>query len=129
MTKESLIKALSGLKVQTGSLCCLGCGHEHNCSIRGCAILREALEQLTHADYKWIGVEDRLPEDPDTNVLVIASGKPRENISLENAYELASYSQDDGWVLEMYPEFEDVKVTHWMPLPESPEGENTNERT
>lgn len=86
------------------------------------AVAMKALEKQINHSNEWISVEDRLPEDPDTNVLVIASGKPRENISLENAYELASYSQDDGWILEMYPEFEDVKVTHWMPLPDPPEG-------
>lgn len=41
-----LIQALNRLKVQTGSLACLGCGYEHNCSTKGCRILREAVEQL-----------------------------------------------------------------------------------
>ena len=31
MKTDELIKALGRLKVQTGSLACLGCGHEHNC--------------------------------------------------------------------------------------------------
>lgn len=46
MTNEELIQALDCLKVQTGSLVCLGCGYEHNCSTKGCRILREAVEQL-----------------------------------------------------------------------------------
>ena len=25
---------------------CLGCGHEHNCDIHGCAIIREAAERI-----------------------------------------------------------------------------------
>ena len=41
-----LIQALNRLKVQTGSLACLGCGYEHNCSTKDCRILREAVEQL-----------------------------------------------------------------------------------
>ena len=41
-----LIQALNRLKVQTGSLTCLGCGYEHNCTTKGCRILREAVEQL-----------------------------------------------------------------------------------
>lgn len=41
-----LIQALNRLKVQTGSLPCLGCGYEHNCSTKGCRILREAAERL-----------------------------------------------------------------------------------
>ena len=41
MTISELIKALRRLKVQ-----CLGCGHEHNCGIHGCAIIREAVHRL-----------------------------------------------------------------------------------
>lgn len=46
MTISDLIKALQRLKVETGSIACLGCGHEHNCGIHGCAIIREAAERL-----------------------------------------------------------------------------------
>ena len=46
MDKKELLSALSRLKVETGSLACLGCGHEHQCSTKGCAIIRETIEQL-----------------------------------------------------------------------------------
>ncbi len=46
MIMTELITALEHLKVETGSLACLGCGHEHNCSTHGCAIIQEAAEQL-----------------------------------------------------------------------------------
>lgn len=49
MESKTLISALRHLKVETGSLACSGCGHEHNCSTHGCAIIREAadlIEQL-----------------------------------------------------------------------------------
>lgn len=46
MKTDELIKALGRLKVQTGSLACLGCGHEHNCGMCGCAIIREAADKL-----------------------------------------------------------------------------------
>ena len=46
MSILDLIKAINRLKVETGSLTCLGCGHEHDCSVHGCAILREAADQL-----------------------------------------------------------------------------------
>lgn len=46
MNKKDLINALSRLKVETGSLACLGCGHEHDCGIHGCAIIREAVRAL-----------------------------------------------------------------------------------
>lgn len=51
MKTDELIKALQSLKVQTGSLACLGCGHEHNCSVHGCALLREAVSQLYGLDH------------------------------------------------------------------------------
>nr|DAH40801.1 MAG TPA: hypothetical protein [Caudoviricetes sp.] len=50
MSDRELIAALRRLKVETGSIACLGCGCEHNCSIHGCRIMRlaaERLEQLT----------------------------------------------------------------------------------
>lgn len=34
------------LRVQTGSLACLGCGYEHNCGVHGCRILRDAADRL-----------------------------------------------------------------------------------
>ncbi len=43
---KELINSLNRLKVQTGSLACLGCGHEHNCGTCGCAIIREAADKL-----------------------------------------------------------------------------------
>lgn len=46
MSNEELMRALGRLKVETGSLACLGCGHEHSCSTRGCAIIRAAEEAL-----------------------------------------------------------------------------------
>lgn len=46
MKMDELIVALDRLKVETGSLACLGCGHEHNCSTHGCAIIHEAAETI-----------------------------------------------------------------------------------
>lgn len=46
MKHDELIEALRRLKVETGSLACLGCGREHNCSTQGCAILREAVKAV-----------------------------------------------------------------------------------
>ena len=56
MTIKELITALRRLKVETGSLACLGCGHEHNCDIHGCAIIREAAEKL--GDFNAVFNED-----------------------------------------------------------------------
>lgn len=46
MTTQEIIRALRRLQVETGSLACLGCGYEHSCSTKGCAILRQAAEEL-----------------------------------------------------------------------------------
>lgn len=46
MTDKELMNAILGLSVETGSLACLGCGHEHGCGIHGCAILRQAAYRL-----------------------------------------------------------------------------------
>lgn len=43
---DELIRQLSRMKVQTGSLVCLGCGLEHNCGIHGCAVLRRAVSAV-----------------------------------------------------------------------------------
>ena len=53
-TMEGLLQALRRLRVETGSLACLGCGHEHDCGVHGCAIIRKAMERLsgmTSADH------------------------------------------------------------------------------
>lgn len=79
--REALLAALRRMQVETGSLVCLGCGYEHNCSIHGCAILREAvkaleapepadneplaLEQLRGMRGKWVWIES-----PDRNLTV-----------------------------------------------------------
>lgn len=46
MRDQELVNALRRLKVETGSLACLGCGHEHNCGIHGCAIMQAAADRL-----------------------------------------------------------------------------------
>lgn len=46
MGDRELIAALRRMKVETGSLVCLGCGYEHNCGIHGCRILRETVARL-----------------------------------------------------------------------------------
>lgn len=55
MSDRELIESMKRLKVQTGSLACLGCAHEDNCGIHGCAILR--VETLIGADVPGTLVE------------------------------------------------------------------------
>ena len=49
MDFSATLAALRRLRVETGSLVCFGCGHEHNCSTHGCAILRHAVEHMEAA--------------------------------------------------------------------------------
>ena len=46
MTNEEIVKWLRSNEVETGSLLCLGCGYEHNCGIRGCAVMRAAADAM-----------------------------------------------------------------------------------
>ena len=71
---------------------------------------------------EWISVKDKLP-DQNEEVLVIVNGKPKKNITLNCAYELAEYDPYEGWIMEMWPEWEGAVVTHWMPMPQPPKGE------
>lgn len=73
------------------------------------------IEKLKAQVPRWIPVTERLPES-DGDVLTIVNGKV-DNVTLIDAYELGSFSKSEGWILEMWPEWEDPKVTHWMPLP------------
>ena len=46
METVDLINALRRMAPETGGLPCLGCGHEHGCSVHGCAVLKEAADRL-----------------------------------------------------------------------------------
>ena len=114
----------------------LGCGNYSNE-----VIAAEAIEELTaevarlrgelilknnellklREENRWIPTSERLPEN-DHSVLVIVSGRIG-NIHLDRAIELAEFSMDEGWILEMWPEWENPTVTHWRPMPEVPREE------
>lgn len=50
MSRSELVEALRRLAVETGSLACLGCVHERNCGVHGCAILLDAVSALRNSD-------------------------------------------------------------------------------
>lgn len=62
MTTEELLKALARLRVETGSLSCLGCGHEHNCSVHGCYLLTEAWDKLDYLRRREDALYDEVKE-------------------------------------------------------------------
>lgn len=65
----------------------------------------------------WISTEEQLPETGEM-VLVQVSGRPAENITLHDALALAEYNPEEGWILEMWPEWGEAKPIAWMPLPD-----------
>ena len=46
METDDLTAALRRMSVEIGSLVCLGCRHEHGCSVHGCAVLKEAADRI-----------------------------------------------------------------------------------
>lgn len=141
MRTEEILTALRRLKVETGSLVCMGCGREHDCGIHGCRIVREAadlIEKLTDrfARYaeeiavlqereKWVPVTERLPEisnswgvsDVVLSIISDPSGYPPPNPGL------CVYLEDGRWTCHGRI----VRVTHWRPLPDGPEVEENAE--
>lgn len=115
MKTNELIAALRRMKVETGSLICFGCGHEHGCNTRGCALIREAADRLDTMQREWVSVDDMLPEMHKDVLALYTYGKII--ISWRNS--------DDSWPLEkLYG-----PVTHWMPLPGLPERETSGGNT
>lgn len=49
MDYKATVRAVKALKVERGSLSCLGCGYEDNCTLHGCAILRNAADHMEAA--------------------------------------------------------------------------------
>jgi|GEM_PF-3395169 len=75
----------------------------------------EVIKQLQN-NQRWYNPKDKPPE-PDCGVLAIVSGKPRPNITLVEAYCIAEYDVQDGWIVSDYPECTSLKIEAWMPLP------------
>lgn len=134
MKNEEILTALRRLKVETGSLVCMGCGREHDCGIHGCRIAREAaelIEKLTDrcARYaeeiavlqereKWVPVTERLPEvwrnDETAELVNYMIYSPDFGVDIGNYHAKAG-----KWLCMALP----CTVTHWRPLPDGPEVE------
>ena len=132
MRTEDILAALRRLKVETGSLACMGCGREHDCGIHGCRIAREAaelIEKLTDrcARYaeeiavlqereKWVPVTERLPEvwrnDETAELVNYMIYSPDFGVDIGNYHAKAK-----KWLCMALP----CTVTHWRPLPNRPE--------
>ena len=129
MTGKELVQALRRLRGETGSLACFGCGREHNCGTHGCAILREAadmIELLTAENaalrekQRWQPVSTGNPERKGCYLVTVhhwLDGAPVVREAFWNGVDWLSCERRR----EITP-----RVTHWMPLPEAPEGMEGN---
>lgn len=136
MKDKDLVNAIRRLKVETGSLACMGCGHARNCGVSGCAIMREAagrianqrthiaalqqeIEKLRRQVPRWIPVDERLPEvwrnDETAELVNYMIYSPDFGVDIGNYHAKAK-----KWLCMALP----CTVTHWAPLPEPPEVEN-----
>ena len=133
MEHQKLLAALNRLKVQTGSLACMGCGYEHDCGIHGCAIIREAVAQVIKSS-EWISVEERLPIEHDSIFKkLIDDEKWRAGMFKTLSEDVivavkfadgtrktgVTYTKDGVWT--GLPSIGCPIVTHWLPMPEPPE--------
>ena len=66
--------------------------------------------------HRWIPVEERLPGDEGTLVLVQLSGRPDTNVTLIDSIELATYCEG-GWILKGWFQWDEENPVAWMPLP------------
>lgn len=81
------------------------------------AIMKDFFQYVTDRP-EWRSVEVEVPANFDAVLVWVPHGKCR-NITFRDTILLASYDAD-GWMLEDYPEAEEVTITHWMPLPDDP---------
>ncbi len=79
----------------------------------------EAQPTLTPPN-EWVSVENAMPPEHEP-VLCIVNGKPKANITLEEAYQLGSWNRADGWIIDEYLDWEDADVSWWRKLPEPPD--------
>ena len=68
MNYEEIVKWLRSKKVETGSLLCLGCGHEHNCGIHGCAVMRSAADAMENLMTENSALHQIAEKQADMNV-------------------------------------------------------------
>ena len=135
MRDQELVSAIRRLKVETGSLACMGCGHAHNCGVSGCAVMREAADRIVNQSThiaalqqeieklrgqlpRWIPVEERLPEvwrnDETAELVNYMIYSPDFGVDIGNYHAKAK-----KWLCMALP----CTVTYWAPLPEPPKEE------
>lgn len=101
MTMNDLLEALARLRVETGSLACLGCGREHNCSTHGCQILREAAAQLEHFTAENRALRNALATKPTKRSLYARATYLREMVKELNAQLEKTEAERDAAIVDL----------------------------
>lgn len=71
MDMTELLNALRRLKVEPGSLACLGCGHEHNCGTDGCRIITETFTRLALWRSNLYAIKERYAQAKGTERAIL----------------------------------------------------------
>lgn len=81
--------------------------------------LRNRILELINNQPQWISVEDGLPEleSPESDCTVDVLVVDRDNVQ-----SVAYYDYEETWWATTTGYISISHVTHWMPLPPSPEG-------
>ena len=86
-------------------------------SIEWCSVTGIVDALAAAAVGEWISCELMLPEE-EGQVLALVCGKYK-NITFDHAVLLGEYV-DGEWILEQYPEAENITVSHWAFIPDLP---------
>lgn len=77
-------------------------------------------------DHEWYLPEVKKPESGQP-VICIVSGHYKDehtDVTFYNAYLIADYFEDEGFILDGYELWADAKIDAWTPLPKRPSWAN-----
>jgi hypothetical protein len=69
-------------------------------------------QMMEHYHHEWISVKDRMPED-DVSILICSKRKTISKATYSSSMGRYNIADSDYW-------YNELDVTHWMPLPEPP---------
>ncbi|MCI7735182.1 MAG: DUF551 domain-containing protein [Dysosmobacter sp.] len=145
MKNEEIVKWLRSKNVETGSLLCLGCGHEHNCGLHGCAAMRAAADAMENLQTENAALRRHIETLTSAQVVMVKEFTEKmeelERVKAERSWisvkdrlpedkqrvlvRCKTVGTTAGWRLwgEWMTDLGDggSEVAYWMPLPEPPE--------